>query len=91
MSWGSAWGGGGVVGWGVCRRGAVVDGMVGAGWQWGGGFRGVVGGRQVVRVSGSVVSACLEMERLPVVRVEAGWRQGVRGKACAGVGACGGV
>ena len=68
-----------------------MDGVVRAGWQWGGGFRGVVGGRQVVGVSGSVVSACLEMERLPVVRVEAGWRQGVRGKACAGVGACGGV
>ena len=55
-----------------------MGGVVGAGWQWGGGFGGVVGGGQVRWVSGSVVGACLEMERLPVVRVEAGWRQGVR-------------
>ena len=35
----------------------------------------------MVWVSGSVGSVCLEMERLPVVRVEAGWRQGVRDAA----------
>jgi hypothetical protein len=33
LVWGTAWGGGGVVGWGICGRGAVVDGVVGAGWQ----------------------------------------------------------
>ncbi len=77
----------GVGGWGVCGRGAVVGGVVGVGWQWGGGFGGVVSGGQVVRVSGSVGSACLEMERLSVVRVQAG----VAPSACAGVGAFGDV
>ncbi len=33
----------GVVGSGVCGQGAVVGGVVGVGWQWGGGFGSVVG------------------------------------------------
>ena len=58
-----------------------MSAVVGAVWQWGGGFGGVVGGGQVVRVSGSVVGACFEVGWLPVARVEAGVRQGVRDKA----------
>ena len=54
---------------------------VGAVWQWGGGFGSVVGGRQVVWVSGAGVGACFEVGWLPVARVEAGVRQGVRDAA----------